>query len=457
MLIGFRVANYRSFKKESSISFVATRLDAGYGLPMQVAHDGSTVDILPIAAVLGANASGKSNLLKAMAFMREMVLESASRSRRAGPVGDPFLLDLKCADQPTLMELDFALDGTRYQYGFELLRGQFVEEWLQTYPHKRSQSLFDRERSTEFTFGKGLTGHNRTIAEITRPDVLFLSAAAQAGHPILTRIYEFFENSLILLEVTQRSEVTAPTLRRLVERRGKALRLLTMADLGIVDALVRPRDMPTAERDAIRTMLETEFKDMPDDAKEEQIEAVLAQYFENRRTIELVHRSGRRGTPMPFAEESLGTKSWLNFISYALDALEHGGALLVDELDASLHPILVAEAMHMFQSENENKLGAQLIFTTHDVTLLDNSFERFKLSRGQIWLTEKGDDGASTLTPLSDYRPRKGEDLARGYLQGRYGGTPRVAPRITASAPVWVTGSSDAGFKLSQGSISGEA
>jgi predicted ATPase len=427
---------------------------------VQVAQDGSTVDILPIAAVLGANASGKSNLLKAMAFMREMVLESASRSRRAGPVGDPFLLDPKYADQPTLMELDFALDGTRYQYGFELLRGQFVEEWLQTYPHKRSQSLFDRERSTEFTFGKGLTGHNRTIAEITRPDVLFLSAAAQAGHPILTPIYQFFENSLVLLEVTQRSEVTGPTLRRLAQRRGKALRLLTMADLGIVDAWVREADLSTAERQAFREMLEKEFpNDMPEEAKEAEVERLLTRYLEPRRTVELVHRSRRQGTPMPFAEESLGTKSWLNFVSYALDALERGGALLVDELDASLHPILVAEAMHLFQSNNENKLGAQLIFTTHDVTLLDNSFERFKLSRGQIWLTEKGDDGASTLTPLSDYRPRKGEDLARGYLQGRYGGTPRLPPRITANTPFWehATRSSDAGGTYLQGSLSGEA
>lgn len=122
----------------------------------------------------------------------------------------------------------------------------------------------------------------------------------------------------------------------------------------------------------------------------------------------------------------------VGLISFALDALDSGGSLLVDELDASLHPLLIAEALQIFQERRSNRKGAQLIFSTHDVTLLDNSFERFRLSRGQVWLTEKDEEGSSQLTPLSDYRPRKGEDLARGYLQGRYGGTPRVAAKSSS-------------------------
>lgn len=435
MLLGFRLSNFRSFRDESQISFVATRLDQGYGFPTRVAEDGSTVDVLPVAAVLGANASGKSNLLKAMAFMRDMVLESATRSRRAGPLGNSFALDPKWAEKPTLMELDFVLGGTRYQYGFELQRGRFSEEWLQTFPHKRSQTLFDRERSTEFTFGKGLHGQNRTIAEITRPDVLFLSAAAQAGHPQLTDIYNFFEHSLVLLDVPQRSEVSPAVIQRLVDRHRLSVKLLAMADLGIVDARVREMDLSQSERQSIRAMVERDLSErLPQDPEEReaQIESILKDFFQSEQTVELVHASERNAVPLPFMDESLGTKSWLSFVSYALNALDEGGALLVDELDASLHPLLLAEALHLFQDRRSNKSGAQLIFTTHDVTMLNNTFERFNLSRGQVWLTEKDDRGASSLTPLSDYRPRKGEDLARGYLQGRYGGTPRLAPKTSS-------------------------
>lgn len=441
MLLAFRVTNYRSFKNEARISFLATRLDEGAGISTSVAEDGSAIDVLPVAAVLGANASGKSNLLRAMSFMRNAVLESAVRSRREEPLGNPFLLDPQAADQPTLMELDFVLRGIRYQYGFELLRGKFTEEWLLTFPHKRSQTLFDREKSTEYTFGKSLHGQNRTITEITRPEVLFLSAAAQAGHPILSRIYRFFETSLVLLDVPQRSEVSEAVVRRLAERRQKTVQLLSLADLGIIDARIREDTISSQDRQSLRKAIEEQLEDSLPIGKVERelhIDRLIGDFMTSEPTVELTHKSLHRGVPLPFDEESLGTKSWLAFVSYALDALESGGALLVDELDASLHPLLIAEALNMFQDKKSNRSGAQLIFTTHDVTLLDNSFERFRLSRGQVWLAEKGDDGSSSLTPLSDYRPRKGEDLARGYLQGRYGGTPRV-PAGSASATRMIT------------------
>jgi len=200
-----------------------------------------------------------------------------------------------------------------------------------------------------------------------------------------------------------------------------------MADLGIADARVREDDVSAAERQQVREFVQEKFVDTPDDEREAQIEALVRDIFGSRQTVELIHRSSESGVPLPFQEESLGTKSWLAFVSYALDALDNGGALLVDELDASLHPVLIAEALQLFQNRRSNRFGAQLVFTTHDVTILGNTLERLKLARGQIWLTEKGEDGSSSLTPLSDYRPRKGEDLERGYLQGRYGGTPQVA------------------------------
>lgn len=443
MLLNFRVSNYRSFRDEVSVSFIATRLDKGFGVPTVVTADGGTVDVLPVVAVLGANASGKSNLLRAMQYMRTMVLTSASKPRFEELHVDPFLLDPKLRSQSTLMELDFVLNGSRYVYGFELTKGRFTDEWLHTFPHKRSQNLFDRENVDEYQFGKNLGGQNKVLAEITRPQVLFLSAAAQAGHPLLSQVYDFFADNMVLLDVPGRSRTSSSMVRRLTERRSRAVQLLALADLGILDARIDDSNISEERRAEVRKLIEEslESEEMSADDRNLQIDRILNDFFDRQEpSVELVHKAVRGGTSLPFEEESLGTKSWLSFVSHALDALEIGGVLLVDELDASLHPLLIAEALQLFQSRRTNQYGAQLVFTTHDVTLLSNSLERLSLSRGQVWLVEKSDHGASTLTPLSDYRPRKGEDLARGYLQGRYGGTPRILP---ATAGDLVVGSKD--------------
>lgn len=430
MLLNFRVSNFRSFRDEVSLSLVSTRLDRGAGRPVPVARDGSTIEVLPVAAILGANASGKSNLLRAMARMRDLVLTSATLAPYESPEADCFKLDPACGEQPQMMAIDFVLDGQRYEYGFELQNGKFTEEWLHTFPHKRVQILFDRERGDEFTFGKNLRGQNRLISEVTRPAVLFLSAAAQAGHPVLSRVYEYFLENLVLLDVPERAMASATMIARLRERRPRAVKLLSVADLGILDAHVERDELSDRDRDQYRRLIRNSLKqsEFPPEEIDDRVEELLEKLSLDRaqEVVTLVHKARRGGASLPFEEESLGTKSWLSFVAYALEMLENGGVLLVDELDASLHPILVAEAIKMFQEPRLNPRGAQLIFTTHDVTLLGNSFERIELSRGQIWLTEKTDAGASSLTPLSDFRPRKGEDLGRGYLQGRYGGTPRV-------------------------------
>lgn len=426
MLLNFKVSNYRSFRDEVSLSMVATRLDPDVGLDVRTAQDDSTTSVLPVVAILGANASGKSNLLRAMARMRNLVLSSAARAPYESPEADYFRLDGTSESRPTMMAVDFVMDGARYQYGFELTRGQFTEEWLHTFPHKRTQILFDRERGSDFQFGKNLGGQNRVIAEITRPQVLFLSAAAQAGHPFLTEIYNYFLFKLESLDVADRGQADERLVRRLQNQRNRAVSLLSVADLGIMDAQVEKGTMSEAQEKRYRVMIGNSLSDdLVGPEREAVVDEVLAG-LEQDEVIQLIHRSTKGGMTLPFEEESLGTKAWLSFVTYALEALELGGVLLVDELDASLHPLLIAEALRMFQSRKTNRHGAQLIFTTHDVTLLGNSFERIQLSRGQIWLTEKDNRGVSSLTPLSEYRPRKGEDLGRGYLQGRYGGTPRV-------------------------------
>ncbi|WP_328813589.1 AAA family ATPase [Rhodococcus sp. NBC_00297] len=413
--------------------------------------DRTTVDVLPVLAVLGANASGKSNLLRAMDFMRDLVLESAQRPPMEGMPIDPFVLDPNYRQRPTLMEIDFTMQGERFQYGFEIDANRVIGEWLHTFPHKRTQVLFDRDENEDYQWGKNLPPRTRTVAGLTRPDVLFLSMAANLNNELMLRIYSFFRDNLILLDVPNRGHVSPPTVRRLQGKRRKSIDMLALADLGIVDAKVTKTRLSEEQRQHYRKYIEESWNLTPgatEDERAAEIEEVLLNIEKSQNdsnpVVEMIHRGPEnRAISLPYNEESLGTKSWLSFSTYALDALENGSVLLVDELDASLHPILLREAIELFQS-TANTRGAQLIFTTHDVTLLGRDLDGHSLSRGQIWMVEKNSGGDSTLVPLSDYKPRKGEDLARGYLQGRYGGTPRIARSTVARAAVGVGTDGDA-------------
>lgn len=434
MLLNFRVSNFRSFRDEVCLDFEETRLDPEEGFPTQVARDGSTSKVLPVIAILGANASGKSNVLKAMSKMRELVTQSSYRRRGQALEVTAFALDKDSVNRPTEFELGFTLNGVRYQYGFQIQRGLVREEWLHAFPYKRAAVVFDRTGRREYQFGRGLaTAKMRTLSELTRPDTLFLSSAAQAEVDFITPIYDFFTLNLSLLDMHQRIDEGVSVIDNLGKRHKRAVDLLAKADLGIVGAEIREGSHGWS-LESLKEAMEFQLpRDMTEAEKEAHLEATLAEVARSARTLELVHKSRATSMALPFSEESLGTRSWLSLVSHSLEALDAGGSLLVDELDASLHPILMAEAIELFRHRESNPGGAQLIFTTHDVTMLANDFTPAQLPRGAIWLAEKGVDGSTRLVPLSDYRPRKGEDLARGYLQGRYGGVPRLPERAFRS------------------------
>lgn len=144
---------------------------------------------------------------------------------------------------------------------------------------------------------------------------------------------------------------------------------------------------------------------------------------QSRRRLQLIHRVGGQEVPFDFTEESAGTQTWFSLIGPALTALRRGQVLLFDEIDASLHPKLSARLLELFQDPKTNPRGAQLIFTTHDTSLLNH------LNRDEVWLTEKGDNGATTLTALAEYggdKVRRSLNLERAYLQGRFGAVPEL-------------------------------
>lgn len=398
MLIQFRVENHRSLRDEQTLSLVASGLDPED--PRLLAVPGLGETLLPVAAIYGANASGKSNLLRALAFMRECVLLSHRYwLPDQGVPREPFAFSFAPEDSVSLFEVNVVLAGIRHCYGFAADDRVVQQEWLYTWPHGRQQTWFVRE-GQRFEFSKKyLHGKNRDIEDRTRSNSLFLSAAAQENHKQLLPLFRWFSSHLSLAGTPLGWQPDPDRATRLVAPGGKlrthALALLRSADLGITD--VRVEDVPT--------------------------ESWVA-----RSTPRLLFRHEVEGGPpdtwLPLEQESMGTVALVALLPALLDALESGGLLVVDELDASLHPALALEIIRLFQSPSRNPHRAQLIFNTHDTTLLGNLLGDPPLRRDQVWLAEKDRTGSTKVYPLTDFFPRKVENLERGYLQGRYGAVP---------------------------------
>ncbi len=421
MLVELRVGNHRSVRDEQVLTMAAGRVGAAADpRPRRVA--GHDVRLLPVAALYGANACGKSNLLAAAAFVRAAVVDSHRRWQPDGGVPrEPFAWGPHTG-APSLYEVTILVDGTRYEYGFVVDDERFVEEWLYAWPRGRKQVWLARE-GNDFKFGDRLRGENRLIAQVTRPNALFLSAAAQHQHQQLLPVYRWF-SGLRMVGVRGR------------HRRGFGemplelwlSRVLADRDrVGIQTDLFPEDDGKADVAEALRTFLRAADVGIIDVKLAEDDDDELARRGHGRGPrVLLRHRSSTGLAWLPLDEESQGTLTLLRMVPPLLGVLAGGGVLVVDELEASLHPLLGLEVVRQFNDPTSNPHNAQLLFTTHDTNLLGSLTGDPPLRRDQIWLTEKDQEGATSLCPLTDYRPRKAENLERGYLQGRYGAVPIV-------------------------------
>ncbi|NVI86045.1 ATP/GTP-binding protein [Actinomadura sp. BRA 177] len=404
MLLRFRGANHRSFRDEFELWTAASRFNVGSGRPAGLAADPESA-YLPTVVIYGANASGKSSVLHAMRWMRRAVLGSVDKwSSLAAIPREPFALDPDARDETSLFEVNIVLDGDRYVYGFEVSDERVESEWLHAYPEGRSrrQVWFERDADSKDPFkfpGEGLKGDKERLVPRTRPNALFLTVAAAFNQPYLSPIHAWFRQNLWFVAPGEGESVlggfTAEKLRDPATT-DRIIKLLKVADLGI------------------------------DGAESEVVDG--------RTRIRLLHRGKNESVPLNFHLESQGTRSWFAFLGPMIEALDKGAVLMFDELDASLHPTLAAEALRIFQDPQANENHAQLICATQDVTLLGNLHPFPPLERDQVRLVIKDRLGRSELYPLTDARPRKDEPLDRRYLAGGYGGVPRVTAGEAADA-----------------------
>ncbi len=429
MMLGFRARNVRSFRDQFEFSLEATAMsepEVPRAVPWR--EEGHhPLRVLPAAGVFGANASGKSNFLRVLDDMRSLVLKSFSAGARSTRLRHrPFRLDPDCERGPSRYEIDLVLDGIRFEYGFTISDEVVISEYARSYPRGKAVNIFRRD-GFELYPGDRYRAKSRAVGEILRPNALYLSAAGAADHPGLQPLYDWFEQNLWLCEADSRERRWAYTTQLLAhdEYREKILAMLLAADLGIVGA--RPREPDPETRKRIIRLVELLQQEMDPDASDADITQGDGFNPASFLRVALSHRGSSGSVELDTRDESLGTLVWFGLIGPILDALRRGTVLLVDELESSLHPALVAQIVRTFQSPQLNPNGSQIIFNSFEASLLGNSVDDRVLGRDQVWFTEKLNDGSTRLYPLTDLGPRKTEAVTRRYLSGRYGATPIIS------------------------------
>lgn len=364
---------------------------------------------VPVAAIYGANASGKSNLLNGLVYMAAAVVGL----RVVGSGRGVFRLDPEAETRPTTFVVELVAEGQRYTYGFSVDAGGIDEEWLYTYPEKRRRVVFERNQG-DIKFGStspDLKSKFAALEELIRGDVLFLSLCSELELGPLMPVYRWFEQWLRIVRVEgawasgELENGVGEFLRRDARNNQRLLSLLTAADVGITEVTAESLDDPFGFQ-------------RPRLGFRRSVGVV------HRASWRLMFRHGDADASFELRDESAGTRNWLGLIPTVLEVLDEGQVLVVDEIDSSLHPMLTAKLVSLFQSEETNPNGAQLIFTTHDTSLLGTMLGDSVLDRDQIWFVDKNTEGASELYPLTDFKPRKDQNTERRYLAGSYGAVP---------------------------------
>ncbi len=423
MLIEFTVGNYRSFKDPVTFSLVATDLVAkDKSLDESNVFQGpGELKLLKSAAVYGANGSGKSNLVEALRFMLDFMVDSSRATQSTDEIGvEPFRLSTLTEQQPSSFELVCSVNGVLYRYGFKATRERVVSEWLYN-TVKRESRLFYREESdisVSTVFG------GRAVRKFTRDNALFLSVAAQFNIPIAELLLLWIRSRVAIISGLDDDLYKAYTIDALLHNRYRqeVLDLIRSLDLNIEGIDVEEIDLKS----------EMFPEEWPEDLKEATIrfnqgKAGVFRFLHKKFSeAEAVVDTLEAFDP---EEESEGTRKLFALSGLLIHALKTSTLLVIDEFDARLHPLISRKIIELFNSQSTNPGGAQLVCATHDTNLLSNKLFR----RDQIWFTEKTRLGATDLYSLAEYKVgseskvRNDASFASDYIKGRYGAIPFVS------------------------------
>ncbi|MFF0426862.1 ATP/GTP-binding protein [Streptomyces sp. NPDC004520] len=424
MLLRFRVTNHKSIRDTAELVLTKSNFDA---IRPKDGDWGSVTN--RVAGLFGANASGKTTVLDAIDFAVSAIAESASWSSRQELPHKPFLLDDESKSETSAYEFDFTLGGVRYIYGFEISPNGIASEWLSNFPEGRRRALFDRAgpNPEDISFSRNLKGENVRIARLMGRRNLFLSVAAMSNHPHLGRVHHYLTRHVRYAEFSEYNQHgRIRSVKKWIENSEflmQAQSLVRFADLGISRVSLEKIDIDPEVQKHMRRATRALIDEGEDEEKF--FEGMLR---EQEKVISFWHESGVDAGPqkLDISDESSGTVAWLALALPALREIKYGGVLLVDELDASLHPRLASALISLFKSSEINPRGAQLIFTSHDTSLLGH-LSGDNLESEDVWFSEKKSDGSTDIYPLTEFPVKKDQNIERRYLSGRYGAVPAIA------------------------------
>jgi AAA15 family ATPase/GTPase len=401
MLLQFSIKNFKSFKTKATLSLIASNYDKDTREDENIyTEEKFGVRLLKSAVIYGANASGKTNMIDALAFMRSFAINSSKGSQEGEKIDvQPFRLSEETESEPCEFEVIFLFNNILFRYGFEVTQQKVVAEWLYYKPKTKEVELFYREDNNFNTHERSFT-RGKTVAKegLVRDNALLISVAAQFNEEIATTVLDWFKRLKILSGLNE-SGYQESIMSRTEEStyKSKILELLKVADLGIQDIELQkldvdnlPKEMPKDVKDAIIRKV--------NDKKAKVILEVLTthkKYDSNKKAISNVIFS--------LDDESSGIRQFFALAGPILDVIENGYTLVVDELDSKLHPNLGYKVVSLFNSKEFNKKNAQLIFNTHDTNLLSSGVFR----RDQVWFTNKDKYGKAKLYSLAGFKSDK--------------------------------------------------
>lgn len=389
MLLQFRVNNFASIKDTATLSMnTASNKATTHSFQVRNTH------LLNTAVIYGANASGKSNVLKAMQFMRSLVLNLTKVTQSTEELlHHPFWLNTATENASSWFEMVFFIADVKYRYGFEADKTTVYAEWLYSDEKGKESRLFERDKEDNLHYVNKLKFKEGVGIKV--PDNhLILWRCDQNNGEISRKILQWFESFTVINRVNKLNDSLASALIRHPKAKADLLRVVKVADFGIEDMICKDNDILITHKIF--------------NVDNEYVTDILF-YLNNH--------------------ESEGTKKFVTFSAPVLTTLEYGTILVIDELEASLHPMLTEYLINLFNNKEINKHNAQLIFTTHSSHLLaDKLFDR-----DQIWFTEKDQYGSTSLYSLLEFRKnnsgidvRENDNLEKRYLQGRFGGVPNI-------------------------------
>jgi AAA15 family ATPase/GTPase len=419
MLIQFTVGNFLSFNDRKTLNLEAKGISE---LKKNVITY-NNVKLLRSAVIYGANSSGKSNFIKALDRMREVVLSSVKLNDSDELAYSPFLLSTESENQPTFFEIVFWQDEIKYRYGFEYNLTNIVNEWLFTGKNKRSEKpLFIRTEEGIGVTDKFKEGEGKEPS--TNDNRLFISLVAQLGGTISKKILLFFSDYNVLsgIEHDDYKRFTTIMLHNNLNGRDESLLFFQKLKLGFKDIKILESDFNPLEIS----------EQLPEEIRSKLIKDLTGT---RRVTLKTIHNKfDKKGKIVnevildKLKNESEGTNKIIDLSGPIFDTLISGKILIIDELDAKLHPLITTHIVELFNSTETNPNNAQLIFATHDTNLLGENLFR----RDQIWFTEKDEFEQTDLYSLYDFnlpdgsKVRNDSNIERNYIRGRYGAIPFI-------------------------------